>query len=250
VLHWLAPRSWRVDADGVTRFGVPPVGVLESSVARGRVDRAAGLVELMADAIAGLVPGVVVEGIAATDVVHTIEAGKLRTAIFGSRSGTTKRLAAHAAIVEALFPALRYAGPWEYRVVFQHGERLDLQPVRASLGMPELVSCAVRPGVAGCRADVRLGSLVHVEFLNQDVARPCVVAFDDADAAGFDPLALSLGAGCDIVTVGAGTETPPPSNPIGRVIRYGDTIALPPPISADYVLVPGTIPLGVSRVRA
>jgi len=78
-------------------------------------------------------------------------------------------------------------GRYEYRIVVQEGERLTLQPVLSSLGLPDLRRVPVRPGVPGVRADHKLGSLVEVAFTNADPARPVVVSFDDADASGFLP---------------------------------------------------------------
>ncbi len=216
-LQLATPRAWRVDPDGVTRFGAPPSRELDVTAARGRVDRAAGRVELMADSIAGIVPGLVVEGITAVDVVHTIEAGKLRSVVWGSPLGASKRAAAYERIVSSLFPWLRYAGVWEYRVVQQVGDTLDLQPARASLPVPDLEGVAVRPGLPGAKGTALLGSLVLVIFANNDPSRPCVIAFDAADAAGFGAGRLDLSSSDELGVV----------DPAGRVVRYGDTFWAP-----------------------
>ena len=251
VLQLVAPGAWRVEADGVTRFGKPPVGTLDVVAARGRVDRAAGFVELKADAIAGITPGVVVEDVTAVDVVHTIESGKLRTVIWGSTSGVSKRLAAHRALVLAMFPALRYGGVWEYRVVRVIGGRLDLQPARASLPVPDLRAVKMRPGLPGCKGEPKMGSLVHVEFVNADPARPVATAFDDSESAGFGADRLDLSAGDELLV----------ADTTGRVVRYGDTFFAPlgttgaptPYRISSSGLVPGGPPspaMPASRVRA
>jgi hypothetical protein len=194
VLHQLFPRAWRVGADGVTRFGQPPAFLVDAAITRGQVDLAAGHVELMADAIAALVPGASAAGVVASDVVHELEGSKLRTHLWGSSlAPTSKRLAAWSKLLEQLDPLRRFRGLYEYRVVTQETERLNLQPVRVALGVPELRRVRVRPGVAGCRATVALGSTVLVAFVNADPSRPVVVGFEDAESDGFMPLELDLG---------------------------------------------------------
>ena len=88
-----------------------------------------------------------------------------------------------------------FRGVFEYRVVTQSGERLNLQPVRVSLGMPDLQRVYVRPGVPGVKAMHTLGSRVLVGFVDQDEGNPAVLAFEDAEGSGFIPLSLSLAGG-------------------------------------------------------
>jgi hypothetical protein len=96
-------------------------------------------------------------------------------------------------LLEQLDPQRRFrGGPFEYRVVTLEGERMNLQPVRVALGMPELRRVTVRPGVAGCKAKVPLGSRVLVAFINNDAGRAIVVGFEDAEGAGFTPDRLDL----------------------------------------------------------
>jgi hypothetical protein len=240
VLHQLCPRAWYVSEDGVTRFGKRPATVWGGADTRGKVDLSAGYVELMADSIAGLVPGVVVEGVEAVDVVHVLENSKLRSTIWGSAiAPTSKRLAAWAALFAQLDPFARYRAQYEYRVVTQDGERLNLQPIRASLGMPDLRDVRAMPGVAGCRADVQLGGSVVVAFLNADPAQPRVVGFEDAEGEGFAPERLDLVGADDLAVL--------PSDSIKRVVRYGDPIVFSSP-GPGVVTLPAAGSL--SRVRA
>lgn len=221
VLHELFPRAWRVDEDGVTRFGVRAATQADAAIAHGVVDLASGVVELMADAIAKLVPGVTANGVEAVDVVHELEGNKLRTRLWGSAvSASSKRLEAWAKLVEQLDPFRKFRAIYEYRVVAQEDERLHLQPVRVSMGMPDLRRVRVRPGVAGCRADIALGSTALVAFLNADPSRPVVVGFEDAESPGFMPDLLELGA--DGPTLGvARTTDAVVAGPFGGTITGG-----------------------------
>lgn len=191
VLDDVAARDWYVDELGVTQIGkrarstvTPAPHVLTVDAARGRVDIAPEL-------LAGLVPGVVVSGVEALDVEHTVSGdGKVRTTLWGrSLSDTLGRL------VEARTEHHKYFAPWEYRVVLRSGERLDLQAVRVSSGMPDLRNVRIRPGLAGGRAHPKLGSTVLVSFVNGDPSRPVVTAFDEQDGAGWIPDEIALQAG-------------------------------------------------------
>ena len=194
-LHALAPSSWYVDESGVTRLGKRAPGVLPARVTRVTpIDRARGRVVLAADSIAAILPGVVVDGMAAVDVLHEVSAeGGLRSTVWGGAS--VPALDSMRQILEALDPDRHFRGVTEYRVDTLSGSRMNLQPVRSSTGMPYLKLVTVRPGVAGCKATVALASRVLVGFVESDPSRPYVAAFEDADGTGFMPTSLALLAG-------------------------------------------------------
>lgn len=196
VLQILAPAAWYMGEDGVTRLGKrPSVPFTEKAPRVTPVDLARRTVTLASEKIATLVPGAVVDGIEAVDVLHEIGPSGLRTTIYGEQSfGGSRELAALRALLEQLDPHRKFRGVTEYRVVTQTGERLNLQPVRVSTGMPDLQRVSVRPGVSGAKAQVMLGSRVLVGFVDADPARPFVAHFEDADGEGFTPLLLELDA--------------------------------------------------------
>jgi hypothetical protein len=193
VLHGIAPRGWHVDFAGVTQFGARAATTYAGDGTRTRIDTAGRVIEISTESLAGLVPGVSVDGAApATDVEYTLDAKRLIARVYaGAR--TTRRLDAMARILEALAPDLRYRGVYEFRVVTQEGDRLNLQPVRAATGLPDLARVPMRPGMAGLRSNVQLGELVLVAFVDADPSRPVVVAHDAPDAPGWMPLTLELG---------------------------------------------------------
>lgn len=193
VLNDVAPRSWRVDFDGVTRFGPRPTTAYSGDAPRTRRDPGAAVVELATEDLTGLLPGVTVDGSEpATDVEYVLDAKRLTARIYaGAR---LNRMAdAQRRIIEALFPRIKYSGAFEFRVVTQSGDRLNLQPVRTATGLPSLSNVPVRPGMAGLKATVLPGSLVVVQFLDQDPSRPIVTNHDAPDAPGWMPLSLDLG---------------------------------------------------------
>lgn len=195
VLQDIAPQGWYVDEAGVTQIGARAAGELVGSVTRIQpLDKARGKIVLAAESIATILPGVVVDGITAVDVLHEISAeGGLRSTIWGSQAPSN--LDSLRTLVEQLDPNREYRGTTEYRVVTLSGNRLNLQPVRVSSGMPELERVPVRPGVAGCSTDALLGSKVLVSFIGGDPAYPYVAAFEDPDGDGFVPDLLTLKAG-------------------------------------------------------
>lgn len=193
VLQLVAPGAWHVGEDGVTRLGKRAASTPPTKMTLGPIDRARGTVTIASESIASLLPGVVVEGLEAADVMHEISADGLRTTIW---TNTMASLAdGLRELLEQLDPDRRYRGVTEYRIVDQSGDRLELEPVRKSTGMPDLRNVLVRPGVPGVSAEHALGSYALVGFVDSDPGRPVVLAFQDAEGEGFQPTSLSLHAG-------------------------------------------------------
>lgn len=198
-LEQIAPGAWYVDLDGVTRFGKRAAHVLTAPSLVSSVDRSRGVVHMASESLVDLLPGVTVEGIEAVDVMHEVSTVGIRTTLWGRRAeGGSRELVALRRLLEQLDPDRRFRGAYEYRVVTQEGERLSLQPVRMSIGMPELQRVPVRPGIAGARANVKLGERVLVTFADCDPARPVVIAHEDAEGDGFVPLKLELDATAEL----------------------------------------------------
>jgi hypothetical protein len=220
VLDIVAPGAWYVDETGTTRLGERAAGALVGSVTRiTPVDLARGKLVLAAESIATILPGLVVDGLTAVDVLHEVtpESG-LRSTVWGPHVGST--LDSLRVLLEQLDPDRAYRGVTEYRVDSRNGNRLNLQPVRASTGMPDLKNVPVRPGVAGCDAQVALASRVLVGFVDSDPSRPYVAAFEDADGDGFVPTTLTLSEG---IFGAARMNDTVQAGPFGGVITSGST---------------------------
>ena len=192
VLHELAPRAWYVGLDGVTRFGARAPSTYEGSAPRVAIGAAQDTIDLAVESLSGLVPGVMVDTLSpATDVEYTLDAKRLTARVYGGVR-SSRQLDALRRVLDALDPRRAFRAVYEYRVVTRSGDALNLQPVRASAGMPDLADVPVRlaPGV---KASHQLGSLVTVAFLDGDPSRPRVISGDDADAPGWMPDDLQLG---------------------------------------------------------
>lgn len=199
VLNLVAPRGWYVGEDGVTRIGRRATVTYTAPAPRISRDPARGQAVLAADAIATLVPGAVVDGLEVVDVLH--ESGKdgLRTTLWG-QAQFSRRLEAMRTLVRQLDPQAAFRAPVEYRVVSLSGKRLNVQPVRASSGMPDLERVPMWPGVPGFRGEPALGSRCFVAFIEADPARPFVCGFEEPDGNGFEPDALV--AECGDISLG------------------------------------------------
>ena len=195
ILEIVAPNAWYVGEDGKTRLGRRAPSTLSAKTPRtSQIDLARGTVTLASETLANVLPGLVVDGLEAVDVEHEVSsAGGLRSKIWGRRgTGNSRRLAAWRAIAEQMDPDRQFRSVYEYRVVTQEGERLNLQPIRVSTGMPDLRRVFVRPGLPGCKATHLPGARVLVGFVDADAARPVVLGFEDAEGSGFLPVALDL----------------------------------------------------------
>jgi len=203
VLAIVADRAWYVGLDGVTRFGARAASTYAGDAPRTRLDPAGSIVELATESIAGLVPGVSVDGSdPATDVEFSLEGDRFTVRVY-SGARTSRRVDALQQLLDALDPRRKFRAAYEYRVVTQSSDRLNLQPVRVASGMPDLSRVEVRlaPGV---KAQHMLGSTVMVAFADADPSRPFVFTGDAAGAPGWMPLGLELG---DTPTLGVARIT-------------------------------------------
>ena len=203
-LEHLATAAWYVDPEGLTRLGARAATTLAAEYTASRVDLANGSTTLAADSIAGIVPGLSVEGLTVADVMHELTPQALRSHVWGANaSGGSRRVRALKSMLAQLLPDLRFRGVYEYRIATQDGERVNLQPVRTSIGLPYLPRVRVTPGIPGASASHYLGARVLVAFVNADPSRPVVVSFEDAEGPGFVPTLLKLsGGGAGVARLG------------------------------------------------
>lgn len=224
VLNLLAPKNWYVDFDGVTHIGQRPASTYTGSAPRTRRAPGIGVIDLAVDSLAGLVPGVQVDGSnPATDIEIELSPERLTARVYANESSTTtERLEAIAQVLAALDPRAKFRCPYEYRVVIQTGDRFALQPVYAADNMPDLDNVPAR-GPAGIRATVLPGEQVLVAFPGGDPSRPCVVAHDLWDSPGWlGTLAVEVGGPAALPIAYQGS--PVVAGPFAGTVVLGSTL--------------------------
>jgi hypothetical protein len=145
-------------------------------------------------------------------------------------------------------------GAYRYKVVSMAPDgRVNLQVVRKSSGVPDLLPVTQWPGVAGAYAELADGAEVLVEFEEGDRGRPFIAHFTPRDGGGHSPESISFcggsrpGAGVgDRVEIFASTGVP---------IAFTGMVGVPPaatPLVGTFILTAplmGVISTGSSRVR-
>ena len=244
LLEQIAPGAWYVGEDGETRLGARPASTLSITVATTTpVDLARQVCTLATDSIAQVLPGLSVNGLAVVDVEHTLSPKDgLRSRVWGQLAGgASRRLSALRLLLEQLDPDRRFRGLYEYRVVTASGNRLNLQAIRVSTGMPDVQRVFVRPGVSGWKGSPALGSRCVVGFVNADPTFPVVLSFEDPDGSGFLPTSstvdttgsLALGPSASGVALAGGGAA------VGRV---GDAIGMGVLQAGPYTVTQTTPP--------
>lgn len=191
-LNLLSPRAWYAQPSGVVAFGARSDAPASKAPVVAR-NAAARMVELaLTDTAANIVPGASTEFGTAADAEIEIAPEGVRARLYAAPAAG-RRAQAYARILAASDPGARFRGVFEYRVISQAGERLNLQPVRSRPNMPDLARVPVRAGVPGVKCQHAPGSQVLVAFIDGDASRPAVVGFDSPDQPGWQPLAYEMG---------------------------------------------------------
>ena len=142
---------------------------------------------------------------------------------------------AFATLVREVFPNYSFLSIYRYRVVRMNSgdNRVCLQPVAASLGLPDLLPVSIMPGVPGAKPELAEGSTVLVSFIEGDPKQPIVTHFASPDSGDFLPVSVALNASASVL-LGDSPGLP--------VARQTDTIQAGPFM--------GAITSGSSKVRA
>jgi hypothetical protein len=255
-LELVSPRAWYVELDGTAHIGARPAAEYTGEATQmDGTDRAAGKIELAPSALSGLLPGAVVDGLTAADIEVRFGGQGLRATVWAEHGASSRLASTFDRIVQALTADRRLAGSWEYRVLQQIGERLDLQPVRAATGLPYLTRVRARLA-PGYRVEHRPGSLVLVTFVDGDPSQPAVTNGDDPDAPGWLPQAIYLEAEGPIdiaadgdvsvdaigtTTVGESSSVVSLGDGLQRIVTEGRKVTLAGTQQSPGVIVDATI---------
>jgi hypothetical protein len=151
------------------------------------------------------------------------------------------------AIVAGLFPTIPFLGLYRYRVVSMAGDRVKLQAVRATAGLPDILPVSIHPGMAGLSAQLTKGSVVLVTFIEGDPSSPIVTHFAPKGDPGFLPVSAALDAK-DLVEVGATATEIRLGAGNGRMVCEGDSITVGSTTGVVVINTGHGLPLAKSRV--
>lgn len=191
---------WWVTFDGRTYVGTR--GTAEADPDRYEVldfDPRARVVTLVTDDLSAVgIGSVLSERLDAPQTVRAFEIDVQPDAVrvrawCGPEGASDKLGAALDAILEQAL-ARRIFGARKYRVVQMSSERVELQAVDRSAGLPDIRPISMWPGVAGAHAELTPGALVLVQFIDGDRTQPVVTHFAGKDGTGWTPANLTFDA--------------------------------------------------------
>jgi hypothetical protein len=227
--------AWRVDPDGVTRFGPRILGPVTARATPLKRDSGIGWALLGIDSPRAFLPGGTWEGktILRTDIEE--RPGALTCGVFLEKLSVFRNIERRMA---TRFPALTWGFPRTYVVAAVRGNKtLDLRPPADSPHLPSLA--AVEQWLPGGMAVVpKVGARCLVAFRDARSGTPAVVGYEPGgvpDEVDWDADAVKLGRAD------------------GTVVREGDTISIagPSPASGIVSITLGQgSPVAVSKVKA
>lgn len=206
---------WWVDFEGTTRIGERAETDAESDAYEVlEVDAAQRTVTLAVDDLTRVGIGSILrERLDAPLVVRSMEieiddAGSVRVRAWcGAASTSGSRFARRLRRFVDHVRSDRLLGVWVYQVVRQNTDgRLELRPVEASIGLPDVGPVKAWPGIAGASCTVAGGAEVLVEFVNGDRRRPIVRGFAPKDGSGHVPTELVLASSGTVKLADAGAD--------------------------------------------
>lgn len=255
--------SWWVDFGGVTRVGArSSAAAAPGSYEVLQFDPRTRVALLAVDRLADVgVGSVLAERLDAPQTVRelaiewTAEAARVRAWCGGSSTSRDRVVDALRALVARLTDGALY-GPRLYRVGELVGDRVKLQPVDRSSGLPMIGPISLWPGMAGLHAELALGAHVLVEFVDGDRTQPIVTHFAGKDGTGWTPTSLVLDASGPSASLKLGANaTKPPAWAEKVLIELGklqttlESVTGGSGSPVEFV-VPYTAPVAVSDLGA
>lgn len=190
--------AWWVGFDGITRVGTRATSKAGKHTLLSWNPKTL-FAELVCDSLSALPIGATIPASEVLPEPVTIQSLEIRVtaesvrvhAWCGEQPGTSLIETLKALIARVLDRKL--LGTYHYRVIRMSGDRCDLQPVKASSGMPKLVTVSMWPGVSGIHCRLTRGTEVAVQFLDGDRTRPIVNAFVGRGGPGDVPEGIEIG---------------------------------------------------------
>lgn len=184
--------DWYVDLTGVTQVASRPTATPDPSLEILDYVPLEQRVEVACDAI--VLPGTTLTDarfdgtLVVRDVEQIFDDAGSRATLLCSAAAVGRLTSALKAMVRE-FSGSKFLQTYRYRYVSATADRLNLQAVNATTGVPDLLTVSVWPGMAGLSATFTPSQTALVKFLEGDPGQPVVVSFD-----GTAPVELDLQA--------------------------------------------------------
>ncbi len=244
---------WRIDPDGVTRFGprAPAPATARATVLSRNA--AVGLISIGIDAPLAFLPGNTYTDQGETRTIRKLVVietpGNLTAELWVA---TPSVRASVIRMVADVFPQLVFGFPRTYLVhAVDSAGRMDLFPPPDATYLPELARVD-QWSAGGVKATPEIGSAVMVQFRDANPTRPVVTGCAPlasskptawaADATG----AMTIGEHAGEVDIAGGDVVD--ATGLGRVVRYGDPIVFSAP--GPGTVIPGAVLNHFSKVKA
>lgn len=190
--------QWWVDYDGETQVGDRPIVTPEPSVYTvAAYDPRNGRAEINADDLGAFSPGSVIDvggqGLTVRDVEIRISDSERTVVAWCGLPSSGNRIAGILRSIARTVVDERVWGVYAYRVVRMSGDRVELQAVSRTAGLPDLLPIDQWHGVPGTHATLALGAEVLVGFVEGDRRKPYVQSYVGRGGPGHSPVALELG---------------------------------------------------------
>lgn len=241
ILEQLFPGAvWYVGADGMTRVGDRTTRDVSASVQVLELElgtRTATLA-LSTEDVGDLLPGGSISDPVRLGsepfVIHDVEIVLSDASLRATASGRTGRnatlLGAFRQLVRESDPNRTFFGLYRYRVYKMSGDRVELQIVRPTVGLPDNIPLSIMPGIAGASFQLTAGAVVLVQFIEGDPSLPVMTHATKKGDAGFLPVSLTLDASSIAIGPSAGQVNAGAAE--APVLRSGDKV--------DFVIVPSS----------
>lgn len=149
----------------------------------------------------------------------------------------------------------RLYGKYRYRLVAMQADRVQLQAVNRTLGLPDIQPVAMWPGVAGAHAVLTPGAELFVEFEEGSRAKPIVTGFVGKGGPGHVPVSLAIDATTEIALGGTGAALLALKSDLtvlkaaitGAAVQAGDGGAV---FKSNILGALTTFPVGTTKVKA
>lgn len=203
----LAGRAWHVDDLGVTQVKARAVTAAPEGALVAEYDPRTKIASVLSSEVVR--PGWTFSDtrfatpLVVRDVETVLDAnGQRCTAWCSPVPGSPLSSALRATVLE--LSGAVYLRTYRYRVYTRAGDRLNLQIVTPSSGVPDVLPADILPGLPGMRAEVQLGAEVLVVFAEGDPRLPRVIAWEGPRGERWEPERLELHATKRVVVGGGG----------------------------------------------